>query len=272
MKWTMQKSVVTADQAGVGDRNRTKKTSRRMPWFLPIVVIALALNPLLASAGIIDNFEDGDTTNNPFWNVSNPAGNHVVASDPLRANNLVLHIHGTGQAHRRLSLFGDVIDNPWSGFDFSVEYSVDPLVPSWDFFYTLAGGGYVLRDRILNTNDPSNSKVLFNYASTDPLADVSIPGETPLDEWWRMHVWHDPLANAITSEVRRISDGQLMAANSFTPSVDLSALQIGFLSLEVESTNTQYIDNISLGVVPEPSTALLFGLATGFAFLQRKRK
>jgi hypothetical protein len=47
---------------------------------LGICLVVILSN--VANAVLLDSFEDGDTVNNPTWNVTNSSGAHSITEDP----------------------------------------------------------------------------------------------------------------------------------------------------------------------------------------------
>ena len=105
------------------------------------ILITLIVISGVSFSAVIDDFEDGDYTNNPEWIITNSTGDSAIYNDPIRANNLVLGAYGNLGSQRVLETSLDA--TRWSGFNFSVEFlsSTDGFHP----YFRLLGDGYQIR-------------------------------------------------------------------------------------------------------------------------------
>jgi hypothetical protein len=223
-----------------------------------VVGLIVAATATSVRAGLIDDFEDGDITQNPAWTVVYPAGAASVVMDPLRPGNHVLQAYGSDGAHRILST---PVNQGWQGFAFQVE------------FMATNSGNY--GPAFVASSDTYNLGTRFPIATTDPFAnghwyiadnavnspewwahDTNPPAFViPAWQWLRIGIAHDPMDGLIHGSIFRVSDGALLAQRTYNPSIPVPTSQITSFVLGIEETSLQYVDNIYL--TPEPASAFL---------------
>ena len=239
------------------------------------VVLGFSVNTY---ADLFDGFEDGDTTNNPTWTVTNPVGTHSVVSDPYRTGNLVLSVIGTNTAHRELYTQVNMLTN---GFRFEVEYAASSSADQFNLILALDGeDDFILRTMIasaawlpssggetawLLAQNPNNSS---EWSVQDPSYPV-IPSQ-PLGEWWKIALWNEPSTETVIGEIRKVSDNSLVWTRTVSfPSISSNEYIHG-VRLAIEETDWQYLDNISL--VPTPGAVILGSIGLTFSGWLCRRK
>lgn len=238
-------------------------------WIVAAITVIVVI-PSSSHAGLFDGFEDGDYTSDPAWSLASfTDGSFVnVATDPVDASNLALSIHGTDTGHRGLEMFD--LSTPSQQFDLT--YRIMGTQTRLDFRTILTTSAGVSIEAWLQMK-PTRDYTLFRFGAPgyDQTANqIQIFDEFPDSEWWDVHAWYDPGSNLITATLA--DAGGILATHTLTPSIDWNVAGdfTGMLIIAQETPN-QWIDDIHLQSVPEPSTTLLLILATG-ALLARRRR
>ena len=241
------------------------------------VLVSLLMMTGISFAVLFDDFQDGDTTNNPTWNVMVDQGEGMVASDPVRSGNLAWKAYGTEAGHRVLGT--NVSGIPWYSFDISLEYKASTSANyhgSWELQSDGASKGFDFGLWYDTQKSPAYQNYAafyieeygFNWQTEGDYILIPI-GNIPRDEWLNLHSWYDIDSGLIISEVRILETNALLGQVSMEPVLNMfQAGQIDLLSIGIEETNWQYMDNITL--TPEPTTLSLLAIGA-FALLRRKR-
>jgi len=175
-------------------------------------VVLLVSN--VTNAVLFDNFEDGDTTNNPTWDVTNALGTHSITEDPFRIDNLVLQATGTISAHRALNTQANILTD---GFYFEAEYAASSSADKFNLILGLNGqSDFILRTQIAisATDGYTNWRLAQNphngpeWGEQDPDF-PQIPSQ-PIGEWWKIILWNQPSTEIVNGEIRRLSDNSLI--------------------------------------------------------------
>jgi len=224
----------------------------------------------IVRADLIDNFEDGDATQNPAWQQLTAVGPYSVVADPLRSGNQVLQAHGANSGHLFLTTPASI---DWQGFSLSFEYMTgDNNYGPW---FMVGDETYTLGTRFTRgTSNPTfngrwyiadNAELSPEWLTRDPNAPNYI---LPASEWLRIQIVHDPNDGLIHGSIIRISDGALLQERTYSPITSVPLSSITSVTIGIEETPWQYVDNIYL--TPEPSTALLLGMASLFPLRRRR--
>ncbi|MHC4335776.1 MAG: PEP-CTERM sorting domain-containing protein [Planctomycetota bacterium] len=223
-------------------------------WLAVLLIVVGSLSaPNIASAVLVEDFEDGDYTENPTWIVTSDMGQDVIEADPIRADNLALKIRGIEWAGRSItaSLSEGI---PAEDYDASFEM----LATAWWHFSAYvefgSGVGFGLSYNAVNNTNNVMLKIgdgSLVWAKSVSRTNVSI------NEWWTIHSWYDSDTNLLMVEWRTVEDDVLIAESSMSPRRALGGT-VDTVSLRVGYEDWQYVDNIS--VTPEPGTLLLLGV------------
>jgi hypothetical protein len=273
--WEMSVQAAHASAAGRGDRLASTYTradrnleggsvmhsSSQTTWSLGITTLVIAANFLAAPtyADLYDGFEDGDWTANPTWFDANPGYGQDggIVADPVRPDNLVWKAKGTEQAGRSIAT-SDFAPMPWTGFHSSVEFLTTTSYRFCGQLYVVdgnwsSGGPYyeVVSAWLWHDVTWGNQANLYMaehrtdgsdaYQST--MFDLSL---VPINEWLRLSLWHDPLTGLVMSDVRRVSDGQLIIGSSMAPATLGGPSPLSYVGIGAEELEWQYMDNVTL--------------------------
>lgn len=204
-------------------------------------------------AALIDDFEDGDTTNNPAWFITYSAGPRSVMSDPFRPSNFVYRSHGSEGAHDIISTTLTTQSRPWQGFAFEVEFLASNS-SNYGPAFVLSGGGYMLGTRFprATTDGFANGRwYIADNANNSPEWWARDPGAPafviPANVWLRIQLWHNTTTGLVHGRIIRVSDGAVLAQRTYSPSAALPATQITQIDLAIEELDWQYVDNVRLG-------------------------
>ena len=227
--------------------------------------------PTFIFAGIIEDFEDGDWTNNPTWWISENVGSGLITSDPVRPDNLVWKAYGTDTAHRILST--DVSDVSWDSFDISLDYKTSSSGNFHGAIFLTPEAGIDGSFRIGlwhdTQKDPDVRIYIIEYGPSVQDIKNWIPiGNIPRDQWLTLHAWYDADLGLITAETRVLETDMLLGQVSVTPHMNLSQSgDIEGLGIGIEETTWQYMDNVAL--IPEPLSITILALG-GMMILRRR--
>ena len=226
----------------------------------------------ISFSAIFDDFEDGDYTNNPAWWVSASVGDGLITNDPVRPNNLAWKAYGRDTAHQIIST--DVGGVAWDSFDMSLEYKASDsgnFHGAW-FLEPEAGVAGSFRMGLWHdtSKDPDARLYIIEYGPSVQDIRTWIPiGNIPRNQWLKFHSWYDIDSDLMISELRILNTDMLIGQVSITPYMNLSqAGDIDVLSIGIEETNWQYMDNVVL--VPEPCSLIL--ISCGCFFLRKKNR
>lgn len=228
-----------------------------------MLLVAAVLGPP-ARADLYDDFEDGNWTSNPTWFDMNGAHGQDggIVSDPIRPSNLVWKATGTGGAHQHIATT-DFTPMTWETFRCSVEVlnvngffnaslcvrDVMPIPPLGEGF---AVGGS-------NNYDGSGLGYFWlgeaNSGSMVPVQRNWNVSQVAPNEWLQFNLWYDANSGLVKGDLRRLSDGYVLAEDSLDPA-SFGSLPLAHLEISAGSPSWNYLDNPTL--VPEPASLSLF--------------
>lgn len=215
-----------------------------------------------------DDYEDGDYSNNPTWNLANPVGADSIISDPIRINNTVFAMSGTSSAHRSLVSNVDILFND---FYFEAEY-MSSTASFYPIFSFNMENGDNFRTRFQSDSGGTKWSIVHNaYNGSDWLdrePNPPIISDQPVQEWWKIVMWYDEGLNQVNASIYNVSDSSLVYSRIYETPIGFENNIIEEIGIEVALSDWQYLDNITL--VPEPAT--LFLVTLGGILLRRKRK
>ncbi len=242
-----------------------------MLFYRQVVLLGILISFVVSTrafAVLVDDFEDGDATANPIWTVTVNAGSDAVVPDPFRPDNLVYQATGSFNQHRILTtpvagnwrqlevlldfavsdgnnfdLFFRVEDDEPDGFNLGMKLSTDTLAGP-------DGTEWFIADTTTNTT---------SWINTDP-GELILENTAPENEWWRLRMGYDATSNVVNGEIRRISDNGLVASRTFTPTGGVPDRPFTFFEMAIEQTSLQYLDNVTVNTIPEPSSAAFLAM------------
>jgi hypothetical protein len=232
---------------------RTIPSVPRVPRVLA-VLLGLIVAPCYAD--LFDDFEDGDYTSNPAWTVVEAGGSAAIVPDPLTPPNLVLEgVGGTLNPHRLRT----PVDMPVLWFDLSFDLLV--LDGPFDFAFLLEGlapDSDALEFRLHGAGGPGVS-LDFSYQGHYFAASISLEFG---GDWHTVHIWQGPDDYSVSFEVSGALSGVFSGVDLST-APDRASVSIAF-----QEVNPQYVDNIHVMNIPEPSAAILL-IVAGVIVLRR---
>jgi len=223
-------------------------------------------------ASFFEDFEDGDVTSNPTWELTTNVGQGRVEPDPVRIDNLAYKGYGTPTGHRVLTSYLEQ-GIAWSGIDFSMEFlategwfSLDVSV-GYGPKVTGAPDSYWIGVMVLH-DDRNPGFVRLFIDESDSFDQILIPKSAfSYNRWYRIHCWHDNQSGLIRAELRTADTDELVAYNSRVPTLDYgTAPSIEWIKFGIEEQYWQFVDNITatgnaaertLGVVYPSGGAIL---------------
>jgi hypothetical protein len=207
---------------------------------------------------VFDGFEDGNWTANPAWIDGNPGYGQDggVVADPVRANNLVWKGMGTEAAPRSL-MTSEFAPLQWTGFHCSVEFLTTTSTRFRADVGVLDGTNANPRDESFRVSlwhdvNHGNQVNLYmaeenasapTYVYQNTMFDLSL---VPINEWLRLSLWHDPVSGLVKSDVRKVSDDQLIFETSMTPVTFGGSSPLSYFYIGVSELEWQYMDNATL--------------------------
>jgi hypothetical protein len=193
---------------------------------------------------VAENFEDNSWA--PPWNlVGSQCQYAAIVNDPLRPNNLVYSAAGTNSASCWLTTTQPLI--PWAGFVASFEYTM------LNYSTTDSGGDlFHVNLSLMSDCDTQLNRLRINLTGQSGSNGTFISGGfaagvTPLGQWLRIITWYNTSSCLIEWAVIRVSDNTMLAQGSYgAPSALVDASPIRCVWLEIEETNHQFADNVSV--------------------------
>lgn len=201
-----------------------------------------------ARADIIDDFEDGDYTNNPVWFVSNDIGSDVIGQDLFDPANTALAMRGTDSGHRRIATETDVA---WSGFSYAVDFRADGVHQADLQLLSNLPNDTAPSLSVRWTRTDTANGIVLREGGIDLLT-ISL-GYSTSDDWTTVAISHDPDTHAVSLTLSDAVTGDIIADGSVMFDADLSmAGNIRYASIGAQETDWQYFDNVRLHTVPAP--------------------
>ena len=229
------------------------------------LILVIGFTSGSAVSSIYEDFEDGDYTNNPTWSPKHPPVDAEVVTDPIDSTNLSLRSYGSYTGEQILESYLDS-RIPWSEVDFSIEFFAS--TEDYHSFFGVISEDYSLRMEVLHT---SNMEwVEFVVWESNSQNKITPDIASPINEWWRLHLWYDNNLERVVADIRLADDNTLLAEQSFTPwSIISTAQDVSWVDISMGLPDWQYVDNIIL--TPEPLTLFILGLGS-FLFLKRNKQ
>jgi len=251
---------------------------------LVLYLVLLLINPSVQAVTVYSNdFNSGAASLSDFIVGGKGSYSVNVVSGQLRINTYIpIPCYGYAAIHSSnfMAPYSSRLkDNPglvsWAfnvsnqsgefnnGFYFTIASSAANSSVYTTAEYTFAGGGYVGNEMVIYRNSPSGSHTRIIRVQS---------GLPTLPSRGSIRITYDPSGNIWSlygefgsSYVDPTSVTTLLGSN-----VDnvLTGLDLPFMSLGGRTTGTDYFDNVSVSVVPEPPTLLLLGMA---AVMVRRR-
>lgn len=194
----------------------------------------------ISYGAIIEDFEDGDYTNDPAWIIGNShMADPVIEADPVRSDNFVVQMKGASQSEQ--SLIVDLeTPQPWLGFNYKEEYFAQTVITNSQIILT--SPGYKIDWKTyFNANNKLSS---FRLIEGGVKHEYYIT-EYPDDEWWTIGLSHNIDTNLLTVKYSLL-DGTVLTEVSFEPSVDLNTIaDITSIAFTAGMSPPQYFDNIT---------------------------
>jgi len=225
-----------------------------------IFILLTAVLSFNSSAIVFDDFQDGDTTANPRWRIDTNFGQDMVVADPYRAGNLTYKGKGTSTGHRIIYAFLDET-MPYYGFDLSYEL----MLSARDFTIQISARGdsrdTAIETRLRYRTGWSKASFTLRQVGSDKSVNLS-PSDVPINQWLKMHCWHDTLTDTIFMELRVLDSGELIAEVIAPATGNYAVDNINRIVIAIERTSWQYVDNINISSGP-PATKVSVDIKPG---------